>query len=242
MAITKDITKSQIYGKNQAGESFDIVSGVVVAPAGKIKEGEALKITFGAAEYKLSVKQNPSAANKEFSSFVTLASAINALTENNGGKDKLIASERNGRLYISSTLGDKEIKFENLGGSNIVETLALVDVPAKVVAADKFRFSTLRSLRDAIKDSQDATGIEANFIDNSLDVHALVATNGLKIDGQSFGGRKFSVASLGDGTEQGRATVAITSPMHGLKKGDYVYIDGLNLEGRSDAKRYLYSD
>jgi flagellar hook-basal body protein len=216
VAISKQITETSIYGASTIGTQFNVVSGV--AGAGQIQQGTGLTITYKGQAYNLKAKNgNADVSQYEFTSLDSLAKAISKI-------DGLKSNVRGDRLFVSSD-GNEAVQFDNYDGSNMKETLGLINIEAEARAGVE-RFSTLGGFKKKINDKPELYGLEATSVPNGLDIHARVATSGLDIQGSSLGINRFERATIGDGTEKGKSTIIIDSPKHGLQKGDFIKLSG----------------
>ncbi|WP_316353170.1 flagellar basal body FlgE domain-containing protein [Candidatus Trichorickettsia mobilis] len=229
ISMSKQISTTSFYGATSVGGQFRIVPG---APANvnelQVDSGIMVRVAGGDWSNFKAVANNANTGQLEFNSLQSLGEKLKSLD--------LITLIKDNRLVIAPKDGNSTVEFQNFGGSNMVETLGLVNIPA--ATANTERFSTLQMLRDKINATKDTSGLfaELNPTSGSVNVHSLLATSQFTIAGQSLGIRDFSRATIG-GTgislngilltpERAKATVAITSPKHGLQSGDFVNITG----------------
>ena len=200
------------YGANDYFQSFNI-GGL----ANQIQEGTGLSITYRGNTINLTAKNglaNPS--EYEFNSLYSLSQAINEI-------HGLKAIAEDNRLLINCDGSDKVVIESYKSFMN--ETLGLIDIPETSIP----RFSTFQKLQEEINKYSDSVGLKATSVKEGLDICSLVATECFNISGKSNAKTTFERASIGDGTEIGRATVFIYSPKHELLKGNFVIISpGIN--------------
>ena len=231
ISMSKKISETNFYGTNTVGGQFRIVPGAP-ANANELQVDTGIRVRVGGRDWVnfKAVRNNANTGQNEFNSLQSLGEKLKSLD--------LITTIKDDRLVIAPKDGNKAVEFQNFG-SNMVETLGLVDITAVAnPALDGERFSTLQMLRDKINATKDTFGLfaELNSTAGSVNIHSLLATSSFAIKGQSLGVRSFSRATIGAPLaigglaipeEQRRATVIIDSPKHDLKEGDFVKITGL---------------
>lgn len=82
----------------------------------------------------------------------------------------LITRTDGGRLFVATKDGNQAVEFANYGGSHMVETLSLVDIPENNPAINGERFATLATLQDQIKKNSQATGLSAEVLKRLKDL------------------------------------------------------------------------
>lgn len=250
VSISKDVSKTDrdVYGATSASTNFNIAAvgtAPVFPPAVGIRnlitdQGLTIQIGGGAI-LQFQANQTANAQERKFNSFSTLKDAINTVPG-------LSAEIRNNRLLIAASdldTSNQSISFANLGGSNMVEVLGLANVPA-VVDPAVTRFASLGVLKEAVNLDGETTLLSADRLGESLDIHALLATSNFTVTGNSTGATTFATAvgrvsylRTQGGDERGSKTIQITSPEHGLKKGDFINFSGA---GTAVPGKYMVGD
>lgn len=220
IAISKKIndnlaSPNGFYRARTTSATFSIVPN---APAiDQLVEGQGLTITIDGVPTQVVARNNPNAGLKEFSTLDTLRDVIKGISG-------ITATIKDNRLLIAPLKGNVAVTFTDLNGVGLKDTLGLIDIPAAGPGIS--RFSSLKTLTTAINTNNDLTGLEATAVSGGVDIHSLLATSSFNITGSSNAVHNFRSAVYGTGTEQGRATMRIESPNHGLRVGDYVRIIG----------------
>lgn len=208
-------TNTPIYGAQNITTSFAFGTG-----AGQVINNSQLKITVDGTTYSFTAVQGSANADaRTFNTIQNLAAAINktgALTAN---------IDAQGRLYIAPVDASKDVVFTNANGGTFVETLGLIDIPR--AAAGENRFNSLYSLQGAVNKDVETYSLKATLDNGNIRITSLLATDDFSITATSSGVRSFRSVTRGDGTDQGRATVKISSPAHNLQTGDLVRIAGV---------------
>lgn len=233
---TKDITANNgFYQSTGVDRQFAFAApGVVAATAlaaNQVTEDMGVVISVDGTTTQIKLKHSPNTGRNEFNSLNSLRDVLKNIP---GVTARIIGN----KLWIAGTDGNKAITFANLGGGNIVETFGLQNIPQ--APANQLRFATFKALKTQINLQSEVTGIEATSIPggSGLDIHSLKATSSFSIQGSSRGEHTITQATLGNNTEQGRASITITSPLHCLKTGDYVQISQ-GLHANAPAGRYM---
>lgn len=207
-------TGERVFGAGGAGVSFtfgDLANGNLVA-------GQALTITLtNGQSYTFTAQAGAeSKANKTFNTINGLAAAINTVSA--------LAAEvdSNGRLYIAPVDPQQGLTFADVGGGQITQQLALVDLPQALPGTT--RFNSLSTLRDAVNANKDVYSLSATFDGGKdLKITSALSTADFDITATSFGVNKITTVAQGTG-DRGRATIFISAPGHNLAAGDYIRI------------------
>jgi flagellar hook-basal body protein len=237
IAISKKINGGTggFYKAVAPGTQFDFAGpGVAHDGTGRdLVRGDAITIRFNGIDTVLTAELN--GADQTFNSLTGLKNAINKFIPG------LTATISDGRILIAAddtaepVAANGAITFADANGGNLVRTLGLVDVTA--TTAD-YRFATLKTLQKRVNLNNENTGLKADLVGTNLDLHSLIASSSLALDGSSSGITNFSRATIGaafavadGGNDRGRATVTIESPKHGLKAGDKLWITNIAQPG-----------
>lgn len=200
-----------------------------------LADGATLNITVGGQDgrtFVFNYKQgSPKTSNKEFNNIQTLSAAINKITTLNSRIDT------NGNIHIGTTNPNAEMSFSDTGGSDLSKQLGLYNIAA--AGPDVKRFNSLSSLQSAINSVRDTASLKAKIEDGNIDITSLSATDNFTMTTTSLGKHRIRHATLGDGSEKGRATVKITAPNNGLKEGDYVRLENTGVDKLPNGVYYV---
>lgn len=214
-------TGERVFGAGGAGVSFtfnDPANGNLVA-------GHAVTITLtNGQSYTFTAQAGAeSKANKTFNTINGLAAAINTVSA--------LAAEvdSQGRLYIAPVDPQQGLTFADVGGGQIREQLALVDLAQ--AAPGTTRFNSLSTLRDAVNVNKDVYSLSATFDGGKdLKITSALSTADFDIRATSFGvnniARATQLGGAGNVGIKNRATVFIDAPGHSLATGDFIKIAG----------------
>ncbi len=216
LVVGNKIINSPIYGKTDPSQDFNF-SALQSPTTLKVNDQLKIKITGGQEYTFTAVNAGANAAAKSFSSLNNLALAINNIST-------LSARVVDGRLYVAPQDASKGLEFAGGNGGTIHSALGLANLEAETPG--RARFNSLKSLEARVKgfDQNLNATIEA---DGNIKITSKLAESRFTITGESFGIRKITSATLGDGSEKLRATVTIHAPANQLSKGNYVRINDL---------------
>jgi flagellar hook-basal body protein len=221
-----------IFGATDVGSKFTL-RPVGAAPSNNtVADGSSLTITVGLESYTFTVSlAGADPQNKTFNSIRSLQQAINSVGGLNSGIDT------NNNIYIAASNPNTSLTFTDTGQPGLKNLLGLADVqdinnlPPAPGGETIERFNSLYSLNQAINREQGTYKLSATIDGGALKINSLTSQDTFQVNGESLGVRSFSSATLGDGTEKGRAAIRITSAAHGLKTGDLLNMKGISGPG-----------
>ena len=208
---------AQAFGATAASGTF--IFGLAAAP-GVIVDGQQIRIAIdGGSTYTFTAMSGqPTGTN--FNSVQTLANAINKISS-------LHARVIGERLYIAPKDANKGMTYTNVGGgTNIVETLGLRDLPAAAVGEN--RFNSLRTLRDAVNTNRSEGSLLATIEGNNIKITSLLSNSTFRVQSNQVAGHQIAAATVNpQNNAVGGGTVLIDARDNNLQAGDLVRISGM---------------
>jgi len=213
------IKTKEIFGVKNPSDSF-VFSADRVGNANALVSGDGIQVNVGGKSFSFTAQNNGDSKQNQFRNLYTLRDTMN----NTGYLRATIKPD--GVLCIGSAKPNEEVTFANQNGGCIVEQLGIANIPANnpdVTGVE--RYNSLQTLQEAVKSSSEGN-LTTEIINGAINIRAAVATDGLALTCNPTENRLVeAVPTLGTGNVAGRATITLQSTAHGLKKGDYVWLD-----------------
>ncbi len=219
-----------IFGATKPSQPFVFAADRTADPKALVPT-DGIKINVGGKIFTFTAMNNGDTKQNQFHNLYTLRDVIN----NTG---YLQANIKDGALCIGSVDANQNVTFENVNGGCIVEELGIANVPLNDPDVTEVeRFNSLRTLQEAVKRSSEGN-LVAEIDNGGINIRAAVATDGLQLECNPTVNKLVeALPTLGDGTVAGRATITLQSAGHGLKQGDYVWLE--NIGGTHENGMYM---